>query len=103
MTGGDPEFQWEVLETFREDALACIGKMKAALAEPNAIALAQLAHQLKGASSTAAVLKMPEIAKRIELRAKDNRLDGIEELTIELEAIVERVAAFKAKALLPVS
>ncbi|HIK53442.1 MAG TPA: CHASE2 domain-containing protein [Oscillatoriales cyanobacterium M59_W2019_021] len=103
ITGGDPEFQWEVLETFREDALTCIGKMKAALAEPNAIVLAQLAHQLKGASSTAAVLKMPEIAKRIELQAKENCLDGIDELTIELEAIVERVTAFKAKTLLPVS
>jgi CHASE2 domain-containing sensor protein/CheY-like chemotaxis protein/nitrogen-specific signal transduction histidine kinase/HPt (histidine-containing phosphotransfer) domain-containing protein len=102
ITGGDRSFQREVLDTFAEDALTCITNMKATLRDSNAIALSQLAHQLKGASSTAAILVMPEIAKQIETQAKENRLEGIDELVVELEAIVEKVAAFQAKAQLPV-
>ncbi|MGC1198537.1 MAG: CHASE2 domain-containing protein [Geitlerinemataceae cyanobacterium] len=98
VTGGDRSFQMEVLETFAEDALTCIAKMKAALQERNSIALSQLAHQLKGASSTAAVRVMPDIAGQIETQAKENRLEGIDELVEELEAILEKVTAFNTKA-----
>jgi CHASE2 domain-containing sensor protein/CheY-like chemotaxis protein/nitrogen-specific signal transduction histidine kinase/HPt (histidine-containing phosphotransfer) domain-containing protein len=102
ITGGDRSFQMEVLDIFTEDASICIAKMKATLREPNPITLSQLAHQLKGASSTAAILVMPEIAKQIETKAKENRLDGMDELVEELEAILANVVAFKAKAKLPV-
>lgn len=102
ITGGDRAFQLEVLDTFTEDALACIANMKATLQEPNAIALSKLAHQLKGASSTAAIRMMPDIAKQIETQAKDNHLEGIDELVLELEAILEKVTVFKTNVQLPV-
>lgn len=103
ITGGDRSFQLEVLDTFTEDATTCIANMKATLQEPNAIALSKLAHQLKGASSTAAIRVMPDIAKQIETQAKANHLEGIDELVLELEAILEKVAAFKTNVQLPVA
>ncbi|MBE9042713.1 CHASE2 domain-containing protein [Oscillatoriales cyanobacterium LEGE 11467] len=94
ITDGDLEFQQELLETFTEDAVNCIAKMRAALHSTDAIELAGIAHQIKGASSTAAILMMPEIAKQIEMQAKDNQLEGVDELVMELEEILDRVKAY---------
>ncbi|MDY6941017.1 MAG: CHASE2 domain-containing protein [Cyanobacteriota bacterium] len=94
ITDGDREFQQELLETFAEDALTCITNIREALQAADATALACVAHQIKGASSTAAILTMPEIAKRIEIQAKENQLEGVEELIVELETILDRVKVF---------
>jgi CHASE2 domain-containing sensor protein/CheY-like chemotaxis protein len=94
ITGGDSEFQVEVLQTFIEDAQLCIEKLTAAVQASDAIAVARLAHQLKGASSTAAVLKMPEIAKHIEAYAKAEDLAPIPAMMEQLTVILVQVQAF---------
>ena len=97
ITDGDREFQQELLETFTEDVVGCVAKMRAALDAADTHELACIAHQIKGASSTAAILTMPDIAKRIEMQAKENQLEGVNELVMELEVILDRVKAFALK------
>ncbi|MDY6937307.1 MAG: PAS domain S-box protein [Cyanobacteriota bacterium] len=96
-TLGDPEFQLEVLETFLEDAPLQVQEVKDAIENQDFVALARKAHQLKGASSTAAVRKMPEIAKEIEQLAKDETLEGTAPLVIRLESILEQLEVFVAR------
>ena len=93
-TMGDPEFQREVLETFLEDAPLQVQQVKDAIENEDFVTLARKAHQLKGASSTAAVRMMPEIARDLEQHAKAGTLDGMRELVARLESILEELEAF---------
>ncbi|WP_159789438.1 CHASE2 domain-containing protein [Sodalinema gerasimenkoae] len=70
ITGGDLEFQQELLETFSEDAIASIEAMKRALDSQDWDKLYRLAHKLKGASSSAAILRVPELAGQVESHTK---------------------------------
>ncbi|MDC0835310.1 CHASE2 domain-containing protein [Geitlerinema sp. CS-897] len=91
ITGGDREFQQELLETFTEDALVCVGEIRDALSTRDWPRLSQLAHKLKGASSNAAILTMPDLARKLEHQAKDSIDHGMAELVEQLERILDRV------------
>ncbi|HIK32416.1 MAG TPA: response regulator [Oscillatoriales cyanobacterium M59_W2019_021] len=91
LIGDDFDFQQEVLQTFIEDAPRILHRIEIAASEPpDFTALAQAAHQLKGASSTAAIERMPEIAYRIEQQAKAASLDGIATAIEDLKALLVR-------------
>ena len=70
ITGGDREFEQELLETFSQDALESVTAMKQALECQDWQDLYHLAHKLKGASSSAAVLRVPDLAAQVESQAK---------------------------------
>ena len=70
ITGEDSEFQQELLETFSEDALKSIEVMKEVLDVQDWEHLYRLAHKLKGASSSAAVLRVPDLAAEVESQVK---------------------------------
>ncbi|MBP0000421.1 MAG: CHASE2 domain-containing protein [Cyanobacteria bacterium SID2] len=91
ITGGDREFQQELLQTFAEDATICVGDIKEALRKADWMRLSQLAHKLKGASSSAAVLKIPDLARQLEHQAKDSQDQGMAELVEQLELALDRV------------
>ncbi|MFB8790127.1 MAG: PAS domain S-box protein [Potamolinea sp.] len=97
LSRGDTEFQRELLEVFLEDALTHIEEMKIAIATGDFVTLIRRAHQLKGASATVAIRKMPEIAASIEQMAQENQLFGADTLLIELEQILELIQSFIAK------
>jgi PAS domain S-box-containing protein len=96
LSRGDLEFQREVLEVFIEDALIHIEDMKKAIATQNFVTLARRAHQLKGASATVAIRKMPEVAGNLEQMAQENQLFGADTLLTELENILQLVQSFLA-------
>lgn len=96
LSRGDIEFQRELLEVFLEDTVTHLEEMKSALAREDFVTLVCRAHQLKGASATVAIRKMPEIAANIERQAQENQLFGIDALLIELEQIMEIVQSFLA-------
>ncbi|MGC9504510.1 CHASE2 domain-containing protein [Baaleninema sp.] len=92
ITGGDREFQQELLETFAEDAVLCVGELRDALKTQDWQRLSRLAHKLKGASSNAAILRMPDLARKLEHEAKDSNDDrSMAELIEQLERILDRV------------
>ena len=78
ITGGDLEFQQELLETFSDDALQSIDAIKTALEQQDWQRLYQLAHKLKGASSSAAILRVPDLARQLESQAQTYDEEGSE-------------------------
>jgi CHASE2 domain-containing sensor protein/CheY-like chemotaxis protein/HPt (histidine-containing phosphotransfer) domain-containing protein len=78
ITGGDREFQQELLETFSDDALDSLDGIKTALEQQDWQRLYQLAHKLKGASSSAAILRVPDLARQLESQAQTYDEEGSE-------------------------
>ncbi|HEY9673719.1 MAG TPA: response regulator [Waterburya sp.] len=91
---GDAEFQQELLQVFVEDALIYLEELKTSLAAGDCVSLARRAHQLKGSSATVAIYQMPEVAAQLEHQARENQLDGVSDLILAIEQILERVQAF---------
>ncbi len=94
LSGGDREFQVDLLETFLEDAPTYIAEIRSSLVEGNLDNVSLRAHQLKGASSMVAIYRMPDLAKQIELQADEHQSDNLLELVTELEDILAKVESF---------
>ncbi|HIK30922.1 MAG TPA: PAS domain S-box protein [Oscillatoriales cyanobacterium M4454_W2019_049] len=94
LTQGDWEFQMEVLATFYEDAIAKLPSLRQSVRDRSWESTARLAHQLKGSSSTAAVLHIPELAERLEDLARTHHLDSSRELVDLIDENLERVRQF---------
>lgn len=77
ITGGDLEFQQELLEIFSDDAIQSIDAIKIALEQQDWQGLYQLAHKLKGASSSAAILRIPDLARQLESQAQAYHEEGL--------------------------
>ncbi len=92
--GGDLDLEIEILESFVEDSITDIREAKEAIASRDAGTLVTKAHRLKGASASVGVLLIPELAKRLENQARENRLEGSGELLAEIELILEQVKTF---------
>jgi two-component system sensor histidine kinase/response regulator len=97
LSGGDREFQIDLLQTFLEDAPTYVEEIKTGIAETDFDTVARRAHQLKGASSMAAVAQMPDLAKRIELDAEAHKPGNLGELLVKLEDILQKVIDFVTK------
>ena len=91
---GDVEFESQLLQAFAEEAEKYLQEAKLALQGNDLTFLADKAHQLKGASASVGVLKMPELAKQLEIEAQQNNLLAASALITELEHIVEEFKIF---------
>ncbi|MGB6167147.1 MAG: Hpt domain-containing protein, partial [Geitlerinemataceae cyanobacterium] len=94
LTQGDREFQLEVLEIFYEDAIAKLPLLRESLHDRSWEMVAQFAHQLKGASSTAAIRQIPELAEQLEGLAQTSGLESSLELLDRIDESLERVRDF---------
>ncbi|MBP0004787.1 MAG: Hpt domain-containing protein [Cyanobacteria bacterium SBC] len=94
LTLGDTEFQQEMLETFMEDMPVCIAKLKQALQDEDWTHLAHHAHQVKGASRTACVRSIPEIAVAIEDFVRERQKPETQASIEKLEGAVNRLREF---------
>jgi PAS domain S-box-containing protein len=94
VTRGDTEFQFDLLQTFMEDAPTYLAQIKLALQNNDCDALGRHAHQLKGGSAMVAIRTMPELAQQLETQAQENRLDKTAELVDQLETILLQVKTF---------
>lgn len=94
LTRGDASFELELLQTFMEDAPSYLQGIKQALASGDHHTIARRAHQLKGAAAMVAIRTIPELAAQIELQAQGKRLEGVSELTAQIEVILDKVRTF---------
>jgi HPt (histidine-containing phosphotransfer) domain-containing protein len=80
-----------------------VESLTSALAQGDATAVAKAAHGIKGSASNIGAVAVTRISAEIETRARNARLDGLDELTVELEgayaALRESVRAYRAEAL----
>ena len=70
ITGGDDEFEREILQEYLQSAPADVAKVSAAVQAGDASALASAAHALKGASATIGAKGFAAIALELEHAGK---------------------------------
>ena len=94
ISGGDRNFESELLAFFVGEAKNYLIRSREAIAKGDCSTLANLAHQIKGSSANLGLRLMPEIAARLESQALENNLEQASGFVSELEQILERVQAF---------
>lgn len=91
---GNIQLQQKLLTLFLEQGQTRIQTLRQAIANQDFTSIKQQAHALKGSSASAAVLKMPELAKELENLAQQQTLEGATELVEELQHCLSQVQVF---------
>lgn len=98
ITGGDTEFEREVLEEFMNSAPGDLQKLREAVAAGDAKATGAAAHAIKGASATIGAKGFAAIALQLEQSGKQARLEEAPRLFAQLEAeYAELAVALRAR------
>ena len=80
MTGGDPEFLGELIETFYADGSDLLATIGEAAANGDGVALRRAAHTLKSNARTFGAMTLGEVCQAIEECAARGALEGVERL-----------------------
>jgi HPt (histidine-containing phosphotransfer) domain-containing protein len=91
MTGGDPAFLAEMIDTFLDDAPAQIAAMRQALAGGQPEDYRRAAHSLKSNSANFGALARAEMGRQMEEQGKAGALAGEAERLAEAEVEFEKV------------
>ncbi|MBK4732272.1 Hpt domain-containing protein [Oxynema sp. CENA135] len=91
ISGGDLEFQREILEAFLEDSRETLVRVRQSWQTQDAGAIADGAHQIKGSSSNVGASSIQKIALELERQAKQGNLSdtlaAIEGLEEQLDGV----------------
>jgi HPt (histidine-containing phosphotransfer) domain-containing protein len=93
MTGGDPAFLAELIDTYLADAKELRATMRQALAAGDAPELRRAAHSLKSNSATFGAATLAGLCHDLEERGKSGALDGAADLLARVEATSVEVEA----------
>jgi HPt (histidine-containing phosphotransfer) domain-containing protein len=93
MTGGDPEFLDELLQSFLDGAVTQLAEMEGALAAGAADDLVRPAHSLKGNSSNVGALRLVALARELETAGRSGVLGDAGEKLAAARAEFEVVKA----------
>lgn len=93
MTGNDPAFFDEMIDTFLADGPSLAASMRVAAAAGDAGALRLAAHTLKSNCRSFGAIALAEVCQEIERRAAQNDLTGIETAVERATALYPGVAA----------
>jgi HPt (histidine-containing phosphotransfer) domain-containing protein len=98
LTEGDVEFERELLETFAVSVRNLLGELRANLLARNAVAVAQDAHSLKGASLNVGAISIARWAAALEMTARAGHIEPIDvtldELRNEEQALWAELARY---------
>ncbi len=100
--GGDGDLLVQVIDLFLEDAPPHIESLRRAFADGDAERAAREAHALKGSSANLGARRLAELCEAVILRARGERLDGMEAavaaIEVELEGVRRELLAARAQA-----
>lgn len=85
LSGGDPEFEAELMQLFYDDAQVRLRELQLALSQQDLQQVCNLAHYLKGASANLGFESFHDDVVTLERRAKSGQLQGGDRLVILLE------------------
>ena len=80
MTGGDPEFLGELIDTFCVDGANLLATLGTSASSGDAVALRRAAHTLKSNARTFGAIALGEVCREIEERAARGVLEGVDGL-----------------------
>jgi PAS domain S-box-containing protein len=98
LTGGDAEFEHELIETFVASGDKCLAEIIAALGRHDFETIGKRAHSLKGASANIHAHRLCAAASSLETAARTNALGEIEGLVKQLSENLRAVNAQLRKA-----
>ncbi|WP_291328298.1 Hpt domain-containing protein [Desulfovibrio sp. UCD-KL4C] len=87
---GDRELGAEILNVYLTDAPARLRALSEATKTNNQNLIIKYSHALKGISATIRAEKIAEIAEDIELAARQNHLEKVNEYLPDIEKILEK-------------
>ena len=99
MTGGDPEFLGELIDTFLEDGTAQLDALRSALESGDADEAVRPAHSLKSNSASMGADRLADLARALETDARAGAVaDGparVEAATTEFELVRTALLAIR--------
>jgi HPt (histidine-containing phosphotransfer) domain-containing protein len=100
MTGGDPEFVDELIDTFLEDAVVQLEAMRVAAASTSAEEILRPAHSLKGNSANLGASRLSELCRALEADARsgavEHAADRVAEAAAEFEVVRTELLGLRA-------
>ena len=97
MTGDDPAFLAEIIDTYVADAGDLLATMREAVCAGDALELRRAAHSLKSNSATFGATALAALCRELEEHAKSGGVDGAADLLAQVgAAYVEVEAALRA-------
>jgi HPt (histidine-containing phosphotransfer) domain-containing protein len=96
LTGGDAEFERELVETFVSSGDKCLSEILSALHTRDFETIGKRAHALKGASANIHAVGLAAAASSLEKAARANSVQEIEGL---VQALTEKLHAVNAQLL----
>jgi HPt (histidine-containing phosphotransfer) domain-containing protein len=81
----------ELIQVFVVDSDPRVSAMRCALEEKNSLALREIAHSFKGASSNLSALPLADICFKIEENARHTNLEGMSSLIAAIDAEYQAV------------
>jgi PAS domain S-box-containing protein len=96
LSGGDEEFQMELLGAFVEDTEADLAEVSRAIASEDTAAIAVKAYQIQDSAVNIGVLLIPELATKLGELAPEKKLEETAALVLELQQAVATLKTFIA-------
>jgi HPt (histidine-containing phosphotransfer) domain-containing protein len=91
MTGGDPDFLAELIDTFIEDGAAQLEALRAAIAAGDAAEAVRPAHSLKSNSASMGAARLADLCRALEADARTGQVeDGsarVDAATVEFDEV----------------
>lgn len=91
ISGGDLEFERELLALYIEDAANHLSRLRGAISANNFLAVEETAHHLKGASGNVGLTDMQHYATELEIAARQHQAARFVVLTAEMEQILAQL------------
>jgi HPt (histidine-containing phosphotransfer) domain-containing protein len=91
ITGNDPEFLAELVETFLEDAVGQLEEMRRAVAAGSDADLVRPAHSLKTNSASVGAERLSSLCRSLEVDARLDAVDAAADRVAEAAEEFERV------------
>ncbi|MGL4498748.1 MAG: Hpt domain-containing protein [Planktothrix sp.] len=97
ISGGDREFEREILQAFVEDAWASLNLMKNFLTLNDYSGFSNQAHQLKGSSSNMGLTGIQDIALELDKKGQQQNINGTEPDLENIEKILKEIEEYLSK------
>ncbi|MBW1768236.1 MAG: Hpt domain-containing protein [Deltaproteobacteria bacterium] len=91
-TGLDEDEFLEMVELFLEVGSSDLNKLQSAIDEENVQEVIEAAHSIKGASGNMGFMEIFEVAKGVEVKAREDSLDGAAEAVKSIKEKLDLIA-----------
>ncbi|MCT7972648.1 Hpt domain-containing protein [Laspinema olomoucense] len=97
ISGGDREFEREILQAFIEDAWVSLNLLKNFLTLNDYDAFSHQAHQLKGSSANMGIPMIQNIALELDTKGQQQNIQGTEPDLENIEKILHELEEYLSK------